>query len=190
MTFLRLVLGTAAAFCAVSCSLDYGSEEAAETQVIPEYSFTQADFMQYEDGQLSLSMTAAGMEQYRDDDALYGCDISFFVYDEDGSVSADGACGLISADTNTDSYTLSGGIRINGYEEELTFAGEKLRWNGSTEQLAGGSGDTVSITQEGDSRVVVTGRGFAASGISRTYAFSGAVSGTIETAESADEAHD
>lgn len=170
-------------FYVCSCSLEYGSNNQEQDIIIPEYSFLQAEFTQYESGKASMTMIAAGIEQYRDDDVLYGTDITFSVYDDDGSISADGVCDLLSADTNTESYILSGGISVTGYKEQLSFTGERLRWNGESEQLTGATDDVVSIVRQGDSRVSVVGSGFAASGVSRTYVFSGAVSGVIETDE-------
>ena len=53
-----------------------------------------------------------------------------------------------------------------------------LKWNGNTEQLTGGRKDTARIEKDG---AIIYGSGFSASGVSKSFSFSGSVSGEIET---------
>lgn len=180
-----------------ACSLDYGIEEDTETLSIPEYSFSSALFTQYEDGKRSMSMLASQLEQYRDDTVIYAKEVQFQVYNDENNISAEGKSGLLSADSQNELYVLSRDIEIMSYEDNTRVTGEWLKWDGNSEQLISTIEDNITIVQgeresavedteenrQNKSRVSVKGRGFSASGVSRSYAFTSDVSGTIETDE-------
>ena len=48
------------------CSLKYGTPSYDE-QNVPEFSFDDVKFNRFEDGNISMSLEAAGIEQYTDD---------------------------------------------------------------------------------------------------------------------------
>lgn len=174
-------------FICISCSLTYTQEEP-EVDNVPEIIFDDVQFRRYENGRQTSELSADRLEQYRNDDALYSRSSRFKTFNDDGSLSAEGSCNYLSADTGADRYTLIGNIQIVSYDEYLSLSAGNLKWNGKTEQLVTGSGDEVSVSRYQDSgegnSVRLSGSGFSASGISRSFQFSGPVSGTIITGKS------
>ena len=67
----------------------------------------------------------------------------------------------------------------------LTLSAQNMKWNGNTEQLTAGAGETVYIRHEG---LTMEGAGFSASGISRTYSFDYDVAGVYD--DTSDETSD
>jgi hypothetical protein len=90
----------------------------------------------------------------------------------------EGSCNFIGANTDSELYSLYGDIKLFSKEQNVNFFADELKWNGKTEQLVGGKSDTVRIEKD---NTVIIGSGFAASGVSGNFSFSGSVSGDIET---------
>ena len=59
-----------------SCSLNYQSE-VAEVAHVPELVFSQARYVNYQEGRVSMVLEAAVLEQYQEDGALYGSQVHF-----------------------------------------------------------------------------------------------------------------
>ncbi len=169
-----------------SCSLTYQSEEP-EVAHIPELVFSDARYMRYQEGKVSLVLEAAHLEQYQEDDALYGSQVHFSTYNDEGMLSAEGSSQLISADSSSEVYALLGQVEIKSFEENLILQAQSLHWNGKTEQLVTGASDILEIkkgTAEGESdstSIELTGTGFSASNVTMDFQFTGPVSGTIYT---------
>ncbi len=186
-----------ACFCVVpflfSCSLKYTEEELEELGV-PEIVFSDADYLRYEDGKVVVQMQADELEQYRDDNAMYAKNVNFKTFNAEGNLSAEGTCNLICANTVSDSYVLIGSVDLVSHENKMSLSTQNLSWDGRSEQLTSGERDKVSISKwddqesktettddDGTSRIGInmTGSGFSASGISRSFQFTGPVSGVI-----------
>lgn len=199
---VRFLLLGISIFSLVSCSLSYEVEEP-QVSHIPELVFTDVEYLDYEDGMVSMMMHGKQLEQYRDDNALYGREISFSTYDQEGAVSAEGHSDMISINTSGKRYSLLGDVFVNSLEEDFALRAQSLKWDGVREQLAAGVGDAIELVrgnrqrevsfggaarQEGGgtSRIEMTGIGFSASAVSRSFQFSGEVSGTIYTRKKQD----
>ena len=159
-----------------SCSLKYDQTVNAE-ETNPEFVFTHAKMVRYEKGAESVKVYADSIEQYKDSDITYGKNVSFTTYDDDQEVETEGSCGYLYADSEKEIYELYDGIKIYNKAQNTNFFANMLKWNGKTEQLTGGKRDTAKIEKDG---TVIYGTGFSASGVSKTYSFSGTVSGEIE----------
>ena len=170
---------SAAAFLSFSCSLKY-SEPVNSEDKVPEFIFEDTKLMRYENSKLSLEVNAQNLEQYKDVSESYGKNISFKSYDEKGFVETEGSCGLIFADTQSNIYELFDEINLYNTKEKMNFYASSLKWNGKTEQLVSGIDDMVKIKKDD---TIISGKGFSASGISRTFSFIENVTGTIETSD-------
>ncbi|WP_027728679.1 LPS export ABC transporter periplasmic protein LptC [Treponema sp. C6A8] len=171
---LALVFLTAA-----SCSLKY-SDTLDVDDSVPELYFTKAKITRYENDRVTVEMAADKLEQYKDSSESYARKLTFTVYDDENQVSTEGSCGYLFADTSKDLYELYEGIELYNHSDKTNFFADILRWNKKNEQLTSGLNSEVRVEKED---TVMTGTGFSASGISKTFTFSGGVKGEIETSE-------
>ena len=163
-------------FLSFSCSLKYSETVNAE-ETNPEFIFNHAKLMRYENGQEKVVVLADNIEQYKDSDITYGKNVSFKTYDDDHKIETEGSCGYLYADSDSEVYELYDSIKLFNHAQNTNFFANMLKWNGKTEQLTGGRRDTAKIEKDG---TVIYGTGFSASGVSKTFSFSGTVSGEIE----------
>ena len=169
-------------FC-FSCSLKYDQTVNAE-ETNPEFVFTHAKMIRYKKGEESVKVYADSIEQYKDSDITYGKNVSFTTYDDEQKVETEGSCGYLYADSENEIYQLYDGIKLYNKAQNTNFFANMLKWNGKTEQLTGGKRDTAKIEKDG---TVIYGTGFSASGVSKTFSFSGTVSGEIEAKDKESE---
>ena len=176
-----------------SCSLNYQSE-VAEVAHVPELVFSQARYVNYQEGRVSMVLEAAVLEQYQEDGALYGSQVHFSTYNDEGKLSAEGSCQLISADSSNEQYALLGQVEIKSFEENLILQTQSLSWDGKIQQLVTGLQDTLEITRGAtqeeatSTSIELVGSGFSASGVTGNFQFASAVSGKIYTATTEGEA--
>ena len=159
-----------------SCSLKYDEVVNAE-ESNPEFVFTHARMIRYKKAEESVEVYADSIEQYKDSDQTYAKNVSFTTYDDNQAVETEGSCGYVYADSEKEIYELYDGIKLYNKAQNTNFFANTLKWNGKTEQLTGGKRDTAKIEKDG---TVIYGTGFSASGVSKTFSFSGTVSGEIE----------
>lgn len=164
-------------FCP-SCSLQYNQTVYAE-EYIPEFIFRDAEFTRYENYDRSIRLKAEKLEQYKTTLEAYAEQASFFTW-EAGSLDTEGKCHYLSLNTKDKIYTMFSDILIKNYSQDLEMTAQNLKWNGNTEQLTAGAGETVYIRHEG---LTMEGAGFSASGISKSYSFDYDVEGTFEDSD-------
>ena len=131
-------------------------------------------------------MRARTLEQYKGG-GTYADSVSFTAYDDDGSAETEGSCGLVAFDAKQKIYSLYDGIELTSRSKNVTITADELRWDGNTEQLTSRRTDTITMKKNG---TIVRGSGFSASGVSNRFVFTGAVSGTVEIDEDAEEGGD
>jgi LPS export ABC transporter protein LptC len=163
---------------AAGCSLKYGEDIHNGEDNEPEFIFSDAEFMRYENSKNTVSMHAQKLEQYKGGNKTYADNVRFTMLDNDGKVDTEGLCGLLASDSQTQKYSLYNGIQIFNHSRNVRIHADQLRWNGKNEQLTSGRNDTITIVKEG---TTIRGSGFSASGVSNEFAFTGAVSGTVDT---------
>ncbi|MBR6192587.1 MAG: LPS export ABC transporter periplasmic protein LptC [Treponema sp.] len=171
------------AFTALSCSLEYDQVVHAE-EYIPEIVFENAQFTRYENYSRVVRLVAEKLEQYKDTADAYAKSASFYTWDK-GNLDTEGSCKYLSLNTREQIYTMFSDILIKNYSQDLELKAQNMKWNGNTEQLTAGAGETVYIRHEG---LTMEGAGFSASGISRTYSFDYDVVGVYD--DSADDSQD
>lgn len=166
-------------FSFASCSLDYGKAETSENE-IPELSFSDAQYNRFEDNKKTMQVQAGKIEQYKNDNSSFAKNVHFKTWNTKEELDTEGKCGLIAADSKSEQYTLFDNISIQIYGQNIRLIAENLRWNGKTEQLTSGKHDAVSLERDD---ISVSGKGFSASGVSRSFLFRSKTSGTITTKE-------
>ncbi len=177
-------------FSFFSCSIDYsvpGSNESSK----PEFMFKDVSFSRVEQGREKAVLYAEDIELYEDENGMYGKGLSFVVYNEDGSVSVAGSCGLFAADTTAEDYVFFDEVNITSYEQDIRVMADNIHWDGKSQQLVSAGASPVRIYSGGfgnsDSSSMnaeITGMGFSADGESLSYQFSEGVSGIIYTEDS------
>ena len=169
----------------VSCSLHYMQSENSEAS-IPEFSFKNARYTKYESNKKNISLSAEQLEQYKTDNAMFARNVTFEAFDSDGELETSGECQLFAANTKKENYTLFGKLQLALPKQEMQIFASSLNFNKRNEQLVSANDSEVTLKKK---NVSLSGYGFSASGVSRTFAFSGAVSGVITTrdGESSDE---
>lgn len=163
-----------------SCSVDY-SVAQAENAGSPEFVFSDATFTRIEDRKSILTLHADTIEQYVSDSTMYGTDLSFKAFKDDGSVSVEGSCSLFSGNTDKGEYYFLGDVALQSYTHDMYLESDDVFWNNRTSQLVSSRDAPVIVKKSGESEVSITGEQFSASGFSSSYAFKGPVSGTIIT---------
>ncbi|MGI5097503.1 LPS export ABC transporter periplasmic protein LptC [Treponema socranskii] len=173
-------------FFSAGCSLKYSDGKKNVESEVPEFVFANADFSRWEKNKKTLSMRARTLEQYKGG-STYADSVSFTAYADDGSAETEGSCGLVAFDSKQKIYSLYDGIELTNEPRDVRISADELRWDGNTEQLTSRRTDTITMKKNG---TVVRGSGFSASGVSNRFVFTGAVSGTVETDEDAEEGGD
>lgn len=161
-------------FLLSSCSIKYDVFKNAEEEV-PEFVFENTKLIRYENNEPVLELSAQTLEQYKNKSEIYGKKTGFKSF-EDGEVDNQGSCDYFFTDTDKELYKLAGNIEFQNKSENMTFYANKLMWDSKTEQLTGTKNDYVRIQKDD---AIITGKGFSSSGISKSFEFSGEVSGQI-----------
>ncbi|MCQ2592322.1 MAG: LPS export ABC transporter periplasmic protein LptC [Treponema sp.] len=169
-----------------ACTLKYEDTVAAESKN-PEFVFFDTQLMRYEGKRKTVDVEAETIERYKDSNSNYAKNVKFKTFDNQNQVDTEGTCGLLFAETGQEIYELYDGIRLFSKQNKTNFYADALRWNAKTEQLISGRTDSVKLEKDG---TVIVGTGFSASGVSGKFAFTGAVSGNIETKSQEDSSAD
>lgn len=169
-----------------SCSLKYTEDARNVEDSVPEFVFDNVDFSRYEKNKRTIIMRTETLEQYRGG-ASYASGVQFETRDDEGEVEIEGSCDIFASDESEGRYSLYGSIELANHTEDVAISADELRWNERSEQLTSGRNGTVKMTK-GDTTII--GSGFSASGVSKNFAFTGAVEGFVETEDAADEGAD
>ncbi len=159
-----------------SCSIKYENEVSA-SESNPELTFTNATFYRYENNQLKIQLTSSLIEQYKSD-LSFAQDAVFSSWDKDGQLDTSGSCKILSMDTRKEVYTFLNDIQIESQSNAITLTADALRWNGKTEQLTSNRDTPVFISKDD---MTISGLGFSASAVSKSYSFASQISGEIFT---------
>lgn len=160
-----------------SCSLDYGKQSVVEND-IPEITFSNAKMQRVENNKVSMELNAGKLEQYKNSDVSFARKIEFKTWNDNGETETTGKCDLISINSRSKKYALFGNIFVDLASEKMKLNAKNLMWFGDREQLVSGKNDVVSIVRDD---IKIDGTGFSASGVSRSFSFSGSIEGEIET---------
>ncbi|WP_407427972.1 LPS export ABC transporter periplasmic protein LptC [Treponema sp.] len=170
-------------FFSFSCSLEYLKSENSEDS-IPEFTFKNANYTKYESNKKNIFLSAEILEQYKSDNAVFVKNAEFQTFSSDGTQETGGECQLIAANTNDEIYTLYGDIKLNLPKQKMSIDAQALNFNKKTEQITSSKDSEVKLTKD---NITISGLGFSASGVSKSFSFSNEVSGIINTNEAENE---
>lgn len=171
-----------------ACSLDYGTTSQTQVQS-PEFIFYNVRFTRIENNTPKLETEAEKLEQYSGIDAMYGEKVRFVLYDNNGKISVEGSCALLSADRESELYHFFSGIDMYSKEHRARICADNLRWDAKNEILDSGKKDSVRIIMETENgtRFEVQGTGFIARKKDRSYSFSESIAGRLSDTEKKEE---
>ncbi|MBP3710297.1 MAG: LPS export ABC transporter periplasmic protein LptC [Treponema sp.] len=165
-----------------SCSLKYAEAAHNVEATVPEFVFDNADFIRYENNKQKFSLFSYKLEQYKGGNETYASGVTFATYDEAGEIETEGSCELLSSNAREKKYSLYDKIELANHPQNVIIKANELRWNGRSEQITSRRSDTITIKKD---NMTIIGSGFSASGVSNSFAFTGAVSGFMETTDDA-----
>ncbi|MGO8693638.1 MAG: LPS export ABC transporter periplasmic protein LptC [Rectinemataceae bacterium] len=176
-TFLIAVGFTAALLG--SCRFNYGPAGAGPASAaLPVAEFANYRHNVVTHGSLSFQLTAARAETYDKDKKTVLHDVRFSEYDPDSGrlISSGKADSAVYYSENGDA-DFSGDVRLESKRQDAILVGESLHWDGKEKRLSGPLDGTVSISRSDGS--FVSGAGFEARALSRSFSFRGSVSGVL-----------
>ena len=164
----------------VSCSFDY-RDEALSGESAPELVMRNAEASRYEKAEKSIVFSAAILEVYDADRVWAAEQVSFVEYADDGSgsVELEGKAGLLLLDDNEGVYTLGGDTEFFVRDDGLRMRASELQWVKKLHRLYGSETGMVELIKDDGS--AVSGTGFFANTLSRSYLFKNDFSGVIVT---------
>jgi LPS export ABC transporter protein LptC len=190
--FVPFILAVLALF-SVSCEFE-NTIPGDTSNATPEFLLEGARITRYENGTLTAELQAGMVEQYKNINSFYGSDISFVIYEKDGTEIGRGQCGLFSADNDTEQYYLFDSIVFENSRDQFELQADALKWSAKHRLLGSEKKGTITIIKSrGDgedgnaSRFSLTGAEFSADGNKQTFEFNAPVSGIFETEDYADE---
>ena len=160
-----------------SCSLNYGNESENDT-AYPEFTFYKTTLVRYENARQTLEMSAEQIEKYRGSASTYAKNASFATWDNSGKKENEGKCSLLKADSDEKQYTLLDGIKLKSLSQDFEIEATSLFYDGKNEEMISGKNELVVLTRD---NLQMEGRGFSASGVDKSFSFSGKVDGSITT---------
>ena len=134
--------------------------------------------IRYENKKRTVELSAAEIEKYENSPQNYAKTVGFKAYNDKQELTTEGSCDYIYVNLDEKLYELYGNITLYAKDQNTYFYADILRWNEKNEQLTSGRSDFVKIQKDD---TIIYGSGFSASGISKTFSFTGAVTGDIET---------
>ena len=159
----------------ISCSLKYDQSPESEENT-PELAFVNAVMNRYEGGLHRVQVTASKMEQYKIGSATFAQDVTWITWNKNQMPDTTGKCGLLGAYQDKGIYSLFDGIEIFNSDQKMHITANSLMWNEKSEQLVSTMNSPVTIRRDD---LEISGWGFAASGVDKSFRFNATVSGTI-----------
>ena len=169
-----------AAFLLAGCSLaGYApkppSEEELPTAVFNDYSHTVVVH-----GKKNFVLEAKKAELYETSKKTVLSDVSFEEYDPDtGELLSLGRADSAVYHTDTKDAEFSGSVRLESKKQDAILQGEYLQWIDKDKRLEGRLDRTVTISRSDGSSV--SGAGFEAEALKRSFSFRESVEGRIES---------
>lgn len=160
-----------------ACSLNYGEGEEPESNN-PEFIFKNAKFQRIEDKKLKVTLNAERLEQYKTNNEMFAQNISFESYNKDNQLETTGTCSLLDINNKDKVYYLFNQIIIKNLPQDIEINAQNLKWDSNSEQLTSGVSESVTIKRND---LKIDGKGFSASGVSKSFIFTEGVNGIIQT---------
>lgn len=176
-----------------ACSFDYGAAAPSEEEQ-PELIMYDVEYVRVENGKPMVQFKAERAEQYEESRTMKLSNFSFTQFnqnndDEDtvGDTTGFAGSGVINMDSKD--VILDEEVFINAASEDMQISTENLNWIDKTKELNAGSTEEVFV--ERSDGTIIKGVGFSADLRTRTWEFSGGISGTyVHTEEDENSAEE
>lgn len=163
-----------------ACSFDYGTAAPSEEEQ-PELIMYDVEYVRVENGKPMVQFKAERAEQYEESRTMKLSNFSFTQFnqnndDEDtvGDTTGFAGSGVINMDSKD--VILDEGVFIDAASEDMQISTENLNWIDKTKEL--NAGNTEEVFVERSDGTIIKGVGFSADLRTRTWEFSGGISGT------------
>jgi LPS export ABC transporter protein LptC len=180
-TVALVTLSAVAAFGFSACSLSgYAPESASGGEAPPTARFTDYSHTVVERGKKMLELKASSAELYDESKKTVLSDVVFSEFDPDtGELVSLGKADSAIYHTDTKDAEFSGSVLLESKRQDAVLQGEYLRWIDKEKRLEGRLDRTVTISRADGSKV--SGAGFEAFALSRSFSFRESVEGRIES---------
>jgi LPS export ABC transporter protein LptC len=157
------------------CTFDYGIP-SGDGRSRPDIEMEGVEYTRVRNGDPQVRFQADKAERWEERRTMDLEQFSFEQFEDHGEViNAQGSAGTASVELDSGNIELRNGVSIAVDSEDVTIETERLKWQDSDRVLSGPeSGEVVIRRSDGTS---FTGSGFTANVRSRTWEFSGEVSG-------------
>jgi LPS export ABC transporter protein LptC len=182
--FAAVALATLSAVAALglsACSLSgYAPESVSGEEAPPTARFTDYSHTVVERGKKMLELKASSAELYEESKKTVLADVVFSEFDPDtGELVSLGKADSAVYHTDTKDAEFSGSVVLESKRQDAILQGEYLRWIDKEKRLEGRLDRTVTVSRADGSRV--SGAGFEAFALSRSFSFRESVEGRIES---------
>jgi LPS export ABC transporter protein LptC len=168
-----------------ACSLAEYVSQTESSEELPTARFTDYSHTVVERGKKRLELTASTAELYEASKKTVLAGVTFSEYDPDsGELVSRGKADSAVYHTDTKDAEFSGSVVLESKRQDALLRGEFLRWIDKDKRLEGRLDRTVTISRSDGSSV--SGAGFEASGLNRSFSFRDSVEGVIVSKESAE----
>jgi LPS export ABC transporter protein LptC len=161
-------------FFLLGCSFDYGiPDPSAEEE--PEIIMHDVEYVRVENGEPMVQFKAEKAEQYEESRTMKLSNFTFtqFNQGEEGKdTSGFAGSGVINLDSKD--VMLDNEVYIDAASEDIQISTENLNWKDKTKQLDAGEEEVRVERPDG---TIIRGSGFSADLRTRTWEFSGGISG-------------
>lgn len=138
-----------------------------------------------ENGKKTYEISASTLELFSEDDTMYGENIDFSAFNNQGLLSAMGSANLMYADNQNEIFALLNDVKVQSFEHNVQLSSSGLYLDNQKEQLVSGKNDVVHVVRNSSSdsevRFIASGTGFSMSLVRMEYEFEKNISGIIET---------
>jgi LPS export ABC transporter protein LptC len=160
----------------LSCSFDYDTSPE-EDQNQPDIIMKDVEYVRVRGGDPVARFQAESAERYEDRQAMNLSNFLFEQFEDHGdTINASGGAGGASVELDSGNIRMNGGVRVAVDSEDITIETSGLEWQDKEKLLSANPGAQVEILRSDGT--VFTGVGFSADIRSRTWEFSGGVSGS------------
>jgi LPS export ABC transporter protein LptC len=161
--------------CVMGCSFDYGANNG-EDAGLPDLVMNDVEYVRVRDGDPQVRFRAELAERYEDRQLMELRNFSFEQFSGHGEdIDSTGKAAAARVELDSGNIGISGGVSLSVDSEDITIETDRLDWQDKERQLSGAPEAPVQIVR--DDGTSFQGRGFKANTRSRSWEFTGPVSG-------------
>lgn len=159
-----------------ACSFDYGSSLSGEEES-PDIIMNDVEYVRVRDGDPQVRFKAELVERYEESRIMELSNFSFEQFERhNGTINAMGSAGTAHVELDSGNINLADQVTLEVESEDIVIETVKLDWKDKERDLSGDKSDVVKIKRANGT--AFSGQGFSANARSRTWGFSGGISGT------------